>query len=643
MPLKREIVAELGATELLLSDGIASALAANDEVKYYFALLQTARSNADRPRVPVPDLKGERIACQIRDAFLDDVVAGTKKNDDGSYAIPHTAELLRRIKTSIGTMLSCLPEDERGGFDKRLGQLVWPPIVNDAISGAQIDAMTSGNRAAGDGFHLVVMDAHRAINRLQAATAPENIAGAHAHGLSAASRPLVVAFMAGLNRTSPLKFDHPGLGTTATEHAGRLLIQNDIGTTDAHVLVIRVDGLAAAVTYTDVHLKRQKFFKSLLESFDVTWEDAEPKSSDKFEAGTYFLTTGTFRAADASDLARYLTYLGSRIVFLIDWNHMRKRLDGFVSKQKAVEVLKWAAEHDFGHRGLLEIGGEHALAAAVEYAAGERLHYGDRLNELIGEDHASAFLCEAMQVSSTGLLAGRSRRMIQDEIKARLRRYFDESGLMIFDIAARHAACGYDLAAGVREAIERIAGNGGDSDWIARLKVRAVAWEARADQLLNDARDDVKRFKRPLSLIDFLGYGDDAVDEMEEAASLIDLFALVASENPPLKRLLLSLADTALGSAQEFVKSIECAATITRADMRDDLDDFLGALERLVALEHRADDEIRALRHQLVVDVKDARAIYVVHQLSAALETATDAYLHAGQALRGYLMEEVIV
>ncbi len=182
----------------------------------------------------------------------------------------------------------------------------------------------------------------------------------------------------GLNRTSPLKFDHPGLGTTATEHAGRLLIQNDIGTTDAHVLVIRVDGLAAAVTYTDVHLKRQKFFKSLLESFDVTWEDAEPKSSDKFEAGTYFLTTGTFRAADASDLARYLTYLGSRIVFLIDWNHMRKRLDGFVSKQKAVEVLKWAAEHDFGHRGLLEIGGEHALAAAVEYAAGERLHYGDR-------------------------------------------------------------------------------------------------------------------------------------------------------------------------------------------------------------------------------------------------------------------------
>lgn len=642
MPLKREIVAELGDTELLLPDRIANALAANDEVKYYFALLQTARSNADRSRIPVPDLKGERLACQISDDFLDDVVAGTRKNGDGDYGIPHVAELMRRIKAAIDMMLSCLPEGERRDFETRLGRLRWPSIDNDVIAGEKIDVMTSGDRSGGDSFHLVVMDAHRAINKLQAASAPENISGAHAHGLSAASRPLVAAFMTGLNRTAPLKFNHPGLGTTAAEHAGRLLIQNDIGTTDAHVLVIRVDGLTVALTYTDIHPKRLKFFQSLFEHFNVAWENVEPQSSDKLESGTYFLTTGTYRAADISDVARYLTHLGSRIVFLIDWNHARKRLNGFVNKKNAVEILKWAADHDYGHRGLLEIGGEHALASAVEYAAGEQLHYGDRLDELIGEAAARAFICEAMQVSSTGLLAERSRRMIHDEIKARLRRYFDESGLTIFGIAARHAACGFDLAAGVREAVERIAGDGGDGDWIGKLKVRAVAWEARADQLLNDARDDVKRVKRPSSLIDFLSYADDAVDEMEEAASLIDLFALVASENPSLKKLLVSLADTALGSSQELVKSIECAATITRADMRDDLDDFLGALERLVVLEHRADDEIRILRRRLVADVKDARAIYVVHQLSEALETATDAYLHAGQALRGYLMEEVI-
>ena len=318
-------------------------------------------------------------------------------------------------------------------------------------------AWTSGARGAGDSLHLVVMDAHRAINKLQAATALETLAGAHVHGLSAPSRRLVADFMDGLNWTAPLKFNHPGLGTTATEHAGRLLIQNDIGTTDAHVLVIRVVDLTVTLTYTDVHRPKLKFFQGLFSAFDVAWEDGDPRTSDSSKSETYFLTTGTYHAADRPSLERYLRHLGSRIVFLIDWNRMRKRLNAFVGKEKAIEIFsKWVADHNYGHRGLLEIGGERALAEAVEYAAGERLRYGDRLDELIGEANAVEFICSAMKGASTGLLARRSRRVILDEIKADLRRYFESAGLAIFDIAARHAACGYDLAAAMREAFEHM-------------------------------------------------------------------------------------------------------------------------------------------------------------------------------------------
>ena len=42
-------------------------------------------------------------------------------------------------------------------------------------------------------------------------------------------RARVKAFMRGLNRTAPLAFGHPGLGTTAVRANGRLTIQNDIG------------------------------------------------------------------------------------------------------------------------------------------------------------------------------------------------------------------------------------------------------------------------------------------------------------------------------------------------------------------------------------------------------------------------------
>ncbi len=275
MPLKQEIVAALGETELLLPERIARSLAANDQIKYYMALLQTARSNADRPRVPAFDLKAERLASQIPDDFLDDVVAGAKKDRGSGYRLAHAAEILRRIRTGTEEMLACLPDDERRPFAERLGGLSPPHIEHGVITGEEIDALTSGDRGAGDSLHLVVMDAHRAINRLQAATATETLAGARVHALSARSRRLVAAFMEGLNRTAPLKFNHPGLGTTATEHAGRVLIQNDIGTTDAHVLVVRIDDLTATLTYTDIHRPRLKFFQSLFSSFDVRWESME--------------------------------------------------------------------------------------------------------------------------------------------------------------------------------------------------------------------------------------------------------------------------------------------------------------------------------------------------------------------------------
>jgi uncharacterized protein Yka (UPF0111/DUF47 family) len=640
MTLKQTVVSELGNPELLAPERIARSLVANDQVKYYLALLQTAQNRADAPLAPAPDLHSERMASQLSDDWLDDVVAGTRKDRGGAYRVPHAPDILRRIRAGVQTMLDCLPDPERTPLLARLGHLDFPALEHGAIPGQLIDAIASGNRKAGDSVHLVVMDAHRAINRLQAETAVETVAGARVHRLSDGGRQRVEAFMAGLNRTAPLKFDHPGLGTTATEHNGRLLIQNDIGTTDAHVLVVRVHDLSVSVAYTDIHRPRLKFFQSLFSAFDVSWESTEERHSDKLESGQYLLATGTYNAEDDTDLLRFLTHLGSRIVFLIDWNHMRKRLRMFVGKARAIEVLKWAAEHDYGHRALIEVGGERALAEAVEYAAGQQLRYGQRLDELISEDAAAQFLREAMRLSSIALRQRRSRRAVQDEINTRLRRYFENERLGIFDIAAAHATLDYDMAFLVREALERLATASGGAS-IPKLAARAVLWEAKADQRLNEAREDIKRFQRPRSLLQFFEHADDAVDELEEAAALVDL-ALLVAPSPAAVAKLKELADLALSGAQELVKCVECAATVTRSDVRDDLDEFLDALERLISAEHTADEQLRSLRRWLIVENVDVRETMVVRELAQALETATDAQAHAGQLLRTYLVDEVI-
>jgi uncharacterized protein Yka (UPF0111/DUF47 family) len=640
MTTKQAIVAELGNDEILAPERIARALIANDQVKYYFALLQTACANADHPRVPPPDLRVERLASRLNEEWLDDIVAGTRRDSAGAYRVPHGPEILRRIAGCVDTMLACLPPPEAAPLRARLSKMTPVPLHNGTILADQIAAMTSGDRERFDSLHLLVMDAHRAINRLQIETAVDTIDGARTHHLSSTGKHRVRAFMRGLNRTAPLKFDHPGLATTATEFEDQLLIQNDIGTTDAHVLVVRVHDLDASVTYTDIHRQRLEFFQSLFDQNRVKWSGTEYRQSEMLESGDYILSTGQFTAQKSEDLEAFLEHLGSRIVYLIDWNKMRKRLQGFVGKKAAIDILKWAADNDLGHRALLEVGGERALGEAVEYAAGATLRYGQRLDDLISEEAAIRFLKEAMRLAATGLLNKRSRRNIKDEIKASLVGFFETEKLAIFDLAADHSAIGYDLAFNLVETLTRMSSSA-DAAGISKLPSRAASWEARADQILNEARDDIRRFNRPRSLRVFLEFCDDAVDELEEAAAILDVARLI-SPTPATLDQIRNLAELALLSAQEIVKCIASAASVSRSDVRDDLDEFMVALERLTAIEHQADEALRAFRRRLVEENAEPKQLFVLWNLTVALETATDANAHAGQQLRTYLMEEVI-
>ena len=169
----------------------------------------------------------------------------------------------------------------------------------EEIDGARITAITSGDRSAGDSLHLLVMDLHRALNALLDQLANETIDGARTYLLDEGDRELVQAFMKGLNRTAPLKFNHPGLGTTVTRAGERLVIQNDIGVTEAHVLVIAVTSAAVTITYTDVHMARLAFFQSLFDDWNVDWSDTlSRRSAGKQDGGIYHLTVGTFAVSD---------------------------------------------------------------------------------------------------------------------------------------------------------------------------------------------------------------------------------------------------------------------------------------------------------------------------------------------------------
>jgi uncharacterized protein Yka (UPF0111/DUF47 family) len=648
MTEKAGIIQELGEQALLLPAMVHEALAANDRVKYYFTLLQTARDHADAPEAEAPDLRREREACGVGDPSFDRVPRESRTLPGGLYAVPRAGEIRGRIGACMEAMLAPLEledaQDRAAAYRKRLEALraAAPEISGESIPGSWIRAMTSARRQGGDSLHLLVMDLHKELNRLEADLAQETLAGARVYHLDDADRPPVEAFMAGLRRTAPLKFDHPGLDTTATRTGGKLVIQNDIGTTDAHVLVIHVSGLTARVTYTDVHVQRAEFFQRLFDGRGVAWEDLRARrTADLEESDSYFLCVGEHRAESRDELERFLGFLGSRLVFLIDWNKARKRLAHFVKKRDAVSLLRWAAEQELGHRAFLEMGGERLVFQAIEEAAKAAPRYGERLDESLGREAALEYLRFVLRTASEGLRQGRSSRLIRDQIKTELVRYFETAQEHLLGLAARHAALIFDIASTVRDALlEAPFGEAGDR--LERTARRAKEWEKRADELVLETRALIRRSPGSEAYSAVIEAADDAADGLEECAYFLSLLP----PEPGTRELFEPLQDLAallVAGSQELVKCLESARPIGRGGARADVEDFLAAVDRLVTLEQQTDEASRGVTASALAGARDFRQLHLWSEMARALEEAADCLARCSLLLREHVLREVMV
>ena len=269
MTAKVQIVAQLGEAKVLLPELLAAALDANNRAKVRMTLLQEAVAHAQNPASPPQTLDAERRAAGLDQPVFASTVKDARAADGGRFAIPGARALLSGLYADIDTMMAPLrlASPKKGEeFAGRVAELraAAPQMDGDVLTRSTVGSITSARAGGHDSEHLLIMDVHKALNRLEAEAAVEIVAGARVHGLGALEKRRVEAFMRGLNRTRGLAFGHPGLGTTATRSGKRLIIQNDIGTTDAHVLVIHAEDLTVTITYTDIHRRRTAFFTRAL-------------------------------------------------------------------------------------------------------------------------------------------------------------------------------------------------------------------------------------------------------------------------------------------------------------------------------------------------------------------------------------------
>ncbi len=640
---KIEIVQKLGEQGLLLPVLLADALAANDRLKLRLALLQEAVAKCREPAAAPHNFEAERRAAGLADPQYDAIVSGARALSADRILVPGARDLLKGIAADLAQMLAPLKANDAETsrpFDERLAALVasMPAAEADELALHEIDRMTSARRGGADSIHLLVMDMHRAINALAAETAVETIDGARVHHVTDADRACIKAFMAGLNRTAGLAFGHPGLGTTAVRVGTRLTIQNDIGGTDAHVIVIHVEDRLVTVTYTDVHRLRAKFFIALLEGYNVEWTPLAEQSTEAIgDEDVFYLLTGRYAAPDDAALYRLLEFLGSRIVFLIDWNRARKALQTFIGKEAAVEILNWAAAHDYGHRAFLELGGVDLVFEAIRRTATGRIPYGARLDEVLGQAESTNFLRHVLAQTSEGLRAGRSTRLIRDEVQADLAQLFDTAESSALTALMRHLGITRMLAAALAEtfAEDRMAAEA-DRSQLAR---NAKRLEEKADRLTIEAREICSRMQRADRLRHTIDEVENATDTLDEGAFLLSL--VPRGDGMTSVGTLADLADIVIESVSQLIRAVEAASRLPQGQ-HGDAADALQAIDVVMLAERRADAaERNAFSAFMRAPCADARPLVLGLEIARALETATDHLAHAALALRDLVLEEL--
>jgi uncharacterized protein Yka (UPF0111/DUF47 family) len=643
---KTRIVDLLGEKALVLPALLDAAIVANEQAKYILGLLQLAAGNADQPDPQVgPSLRAEREACGIAEPRLDRVVGRSEALGPGTYYIPDATHLVELLGKTLDAMLGPLEAANIDGYNElaaRKTRLIGaiPSLEGDILTGEAIAAMTSGRPASGDGIHVLVLDMHKELNRLQAAIAEETIAGAAAYGIGAADRPLIEAFMAGVERTAPLKFDHPGLGTSATRNGDALLIQNDIGATEAHVVMACVNGLAVTLTYTDVHPQRLRFFQNMLADAGLAWDDLHSRPADGIAgADLFYMTVGRFTAKDVTGLCAFLKRFGSRIVFLIDWNKARKRLGLFVPNSLAVELLNWAAERDLGHRAFLQLGGERLIYEALEQAVRTPLRYGEPLHEMLGAEAARDFLRFVLEAAAVGLRDGHSAMLVRDRVRAELFSNFRTAEQRLLAEAARHAAIIVKIAQRLYDALSRGEPPGGENH-LGNAK-RAKELESEADEIVRGVRSTVQRIGSGEIFQRIVEIADDAADELEDAAFLGSV--QVGGDDPqqgpaPLRR----LVELMVAGARCYERAI-AAAPLMRRGAREPVQNFVEAVEGLVTIEHQTDAIERDVLVALMAAPIEPRLFYLFRTIAQHIESATDALTRAGLTLRDHVLGEAMI
>ena len=206
-------------------------------------------------------------------------------------------------------------------------------------------------------------------------------------------------------------------------------------------------------------------------------------------------------------------------------------------------------------------------------------------------------------------------RFLRDEVEAELLELFHETQDGALGLVADHASLVASLAVVLRDTLLDAA-SGADTRRDRRGGRRAKRMETRADDIVRASAEPGRHTAGAEVVARLLAEADDVADGLEEATFRLTLVQQRRCD-PATVGSLNSLAQLAVQGAQEYVRSIETAQDIRRGSARDEVQEFLVAIDRLVTIEHESDEAERQAQTVLLDATSDFRELHLLSQIAS--------------------------
>ncbi|MBN1444124.1 MAG: hypothetical protein JXA90_15545, partial [Planctomycetes bacterium] len=369
---------------------------------------------------------------------------------------------------------------------------------------------------------------------------------------------------------------------------------------------------------------------SMLEPYQPEWKQLAMRSSEDLEEGErFYVLRGAIEVATPAAKERVLEGVGSRLVFLIDWNKARKRLRNFLPNRVAVSVLENAARMEVGHMAFLKMGGDELIYQALDVAATEYLRHGEPFHTAVKNPIAIDCFTEILKICREGIDAEDSIQVVRDRIVASLTQAFMSKIRGNLGACRKQAGLVVESALTLEQILRFFRLRKESQEFYHRSRERIAGWENEADDILNRVRRKESQKPSGLPVRELSGSVDDALDNIDQAAYYLDGLRYRTKEADAIR----ALSDTSailVRCAQEFYKALSAASEASSRRSQEDLPEFFESIGRLDQLTKKKNARQREFLETIFEMSEHSGLVARLREIEGRISVAVDSLSSAG-------------